>query len=88
MDQINPSDERAWQRDILQFEKKTRRGPRSTHVLQETDVVRIPADAGDGYFQLMLCGDDEEEMLCMSPAFRILSVSTNMGAISGSNWGK
>lgn len=85
-DQINPSDERAWQRDILEFERRTHRGPRSKHALEETSVVRIPASAGDGYFQLVLCIGDREEILCTSPAFRLLSVSPNMGAISGAHW--
>lgn len=84
--QIEPSNERAWQRDILQFEKRTRRGPRSRHVLRETAVIRIPAEAGDGYFQIAMCVGNEEEALCISPVFRILSVSPSMGGVSGANW--
>jgi hypothetical protein len=86
VEQVNPSDERAWHRDIIEFERRTRRGPRSKHHIQETDVIRIPADAGDGYFQLVLCVGDKEEALCISPPFRILSVSTQMGGISGAHW--
>jgi hypothetical protein len=85
-DQINPSDERAWQRDIVEFKRRSRRGLRSKHALQETSVVRIPAGAGDGYFQLVLCIGDREETLCTSPSFRLLSVSSNMGAVSGAHW--
>ena len=83
-DQVDPSNERAWQRDIVDFERRTRRGPTSKHALEETSVVRIPASAGDGYFHLVLCAG--EETLCTSPAFRLLSVSTDMGAISGAHW--
>jgi len=86
MEQIGPSDERAWQRDIMQFERRSLRGPRSEHFLRETDVIRIPSDAGDGYFQIVLCAGDNEEILCISPVFRILSVSPSMGGVSGANW--
>jgi len=86
VDQVNSSDERAWQRDIIQFERRTHRGPKSKHILRETDVIRIPADAVDGYFQIVLCIGDREETLCVSPSFRIISVSAQMGAISGAHW--
>lgn len=86
VEQINPHDERAWQRDIKQFERRTRYGSRSKHILRETDVVRIPPDAGDGYFQIMLCGGDDQGMLCISPVFRLLSLSPQMGRVGGANW--
>lgn len=88
VEQVNPSDERAWHRDIVEFERRTRRGPRSKHRIRETDVIRIPVDAGDGYFKLVLCAGEKEklETLCVSPPFRILSVSTQMGGVSGAHW--
>ena len=86
VEQLNPSDERAWQRDIAEFKHRTRRGYKRKHILRETVVVRIPTEAGDGYFQLALCHGKSEEMYCLSPVFRVLSVSPNMGAISGAHW--
>lgn len=85
-DQINPSDERAWQRDIDEFYRRKRRGPHSKHILRETDIVRIPPEAGDGYFQLVLGVGEHEEVLCVSPVFRLISVSPAMGRITGANW--
>lgn len=54
-DQVEPNDERAWQRDIAKFLKKAPSRVRDTHRLRETAVARIPAEAGDGYFQVVLC---------------------------------
>ncbi|KAJ5974945.1 hypothetical protein N7481_008652 [Penicillium waksmanii] len=62
-DQVNPDDERAWQRDIKKFRKKAPQRPRDTHQLRETVVVRIPAEAGDGYFQLVLCQGPKKKVL-------------------------
>jgi hypothetical protein len=84
--QLDPNHERAWQRDIMQFERRTIRGARSSHYLRETVVARIPAEAGDGYFQIVLCAGEREETLCISPVFRVLSVSSSMGGVSGANW--
>ena len=86
VEQLNPSDERAWQRDIAEFKYRTRRGYKRKHTLRETVVVHIPVEAGDGYFQLALCHGKSEEMYCISPVFRLLSVSPTMGAISGAHW--
>jgi hypothetical protein len=86
VDQINPSDERAWQRDIDDFQRRKRRGPHAKHVLRETSVVRIPPEAGDGYFQLVLGVGEHEEVLCISPVSRLLSISPAMGRITGANW--
>lgn len=84
-DQVNPDDERAWQRDIKKFRKKAPARPRDTHQLRETAVVRIPAEAGDGYFQLVLCQGLKKKVLCNSPVFRVLSTSTNPHSLRGAS---
>ncbi|RDW74884.1 hypothetical protein BP6252_06026 [Coleophoma cylindrospora] len=85
-EQIDPNEERAWQRDITEFERRTRRGYRSKHILRETVVIRIPTESGDGYFQIALTAGEGEDAVCISPTFRILSVSPNMGGVSGAHW--
>ncbi|KAJ5580329.1 uncharacterized protein N7459_006314 [Penicillium hispanicum] len=84
-DQVNPDDERAWQRDIKEFRKKAPARPRDTHQLRETTVVRIPAQAGDGYFQLVLCQGPKKKVLGNSPVFRVLSTSTNPSSLRGAS---
>jgi hypothetical protein len=84
-DQVNPDDERAWQRDIKKFKKKAPSRPRDTHHLRETAVVRIPAEGGDGYFQLVLCQGPKEKVLGNSPVFRVLSTSTSPSSIRGAS---
>lgn len=84
-DQVNPDDERAWQRDIKKFRKKAAPRPRDKHHLRETAVVRIPAEAGDGYFQLVLCQGDKKKVLGNSPVFRVLSTSTNPHSLRGAS---
>ncbi|KAJ5175760.1 uncharacterized protein N7482_001637 [Penicillium canariense] len=84
-DQVNPDDERAWQRDIKRFRKKAPARPRNTHHLRETAVVRIPADAGDGYFQLVLCQGPKTKVLGNSPVFRVISTSINPHSIRGAS---
>ncbi|KAF7872603.1 hypothetical protein EAF04_003521 [Stromatinia cepivora] len=81
-DQLKESDERAWQRDIKKFLKKTKY---SKHILRETLVVRIPVEASDGYFHLVLCSDDKKKVLCPSPVFRILSASTSPSSVRGAS---
>lgn len=85
-EQIDADEERAWERDIAQFEGRTRRGYRSKHILRETVVVRIPTESGDGYFQIVLSAGESRDAVCVSPAFRVLSVSPNMGGVSGAHW--
>ncbi|GKZ29569.1 hypothetical protein AbraIFM66950_005601 [Aspergillus brasiliensis] len=84
--QIDPVDERAWQRDIAKFRKKATRRE-AQHVLRETMVVRIPVEAGDGYFQLVLCGDPENrrKVMCYSPVFRVLSTSWSPSSMRGAS---
>ncbi|KAJ5797238.1 uncharacterized protein N7518_005778 [Penicillium psychrosexuale] len=84
-DQVTPDDERAWQRDIKKFRKKAPPRPRDTHKLRETAVVRIPAEAGDGYFQLVLCQGVKKKVLGNSPVFRVLSASTAPSSIRGAS---
>lgn len=84
-DQVNPDDERAWQRDIKKFRKKAPSRPRDTHQLRETAVLRIPAEAGDGYFQLVLCQGLKKKVLGNSPVFRVLSTSANPHSIRGAS---
>jgi hypothetical protein len=85
--QVNPDDERAWQRDIKKFRKKAPSRPRDTHQLRETAVVRIPAEAGDGYFQLVLCQGLKKKVLANSPVFRVLSTSASPSSIRGASLG-
>ncbi|KAJ5388968.1 uncharacterized protein N7496_000036 [Penicillium cataractarum] len=84
-DQVNPDDERAWQRDIKKFFKKAPSRQRDAHRLRETVVVRIPAEAGDGYFQLVLCQGQKKKVLGNSPVFRVISTSTNPHSIRGAS---
>ncbi|KAB8303227.1 hypothetical protein EYC80_004674 [Monilinia laxa] len=81
-DQLDESDERAWQRDIKKFLKKTRY---PKHVLRETLVVRIPVEASDGYFHFVLCPSDKKKVLCPSPVFRVLSTSTSPSSLRGAS---
>lgn len=83
-EQVNPGDERAWQRDIAKFRKKAS-GRARDHQLRETDVVRIPVEAGDGYFQLVVCRGDKKKKLCDSPVFRIVSTSLAPSSMRGAS---
>ncbi|PYI02632.1 lipa and NB-ARC domain protein [Aspergillus sclerotiicarbonarius CBS 121057] len=83
-EQVDPADERAWQRDITKFRKKGPAKIRDTHVLRETVVVRIPVEAGDGYFQLVLCRGNKKVM-CYSPVFRVLSTSLSPSSMRGAS---
>ncbi|KAF7900296.1 uncharacterized protein EAF01_007598 [Botrytis porri] len=81
-EQLKESDERAWQRDIKKFLKKTKH---PKHILRETLVVRIPVEASDGYFHLVLCQGEKKKVLCPSPVFRILSASTSPSSMRGAS---
>ncbi|OJJ51799.1 hypothetical protein ASPZODRAFT_12604 [Penicilliopsis zonata CBS 506.65] len=83
-EQILPRDERAWQRDIEQFQKTMKSQNARTHTLRETDVLRIPVEAGDGYFHLVLCSDGKRT-LCTSPVFRLASASTSPSSLRGAS---
>ncbi|KUJ06638.1 uncharacterized protein LY89DRAFT_537238, partial [Mollisia scopiformis] len=84
-EQLKPTDERAWQRDIAHFCKKAKVHSQKNHILRETAVVRLPAEAGDGYFQLVLCLGEKEKVLCQSPVFRLLSTSTSPSSLRGAS---
>ena len=85
-EQVNPSDERAWQRDIRKFYKKAPARVRETHQLRETAIARIPVEAGDGYFSIVLCKGPKKKVLCTSPVFRVLSTSTDPSSIRGASF--
>ncbi|KAB8249667.1 hypothetical protein BDV35DRAFT_132627 [Aspergillus flavus] len=82
--QVSPGDERAWQRDITKFRKKAP-SKLLNHKLRETIVARIPAEAGDGYFQLNLCQSAKKKVLCSSPVFRVLSTSLDPSSLRGAS---
>ena len=84
-EQLNVSDERAWQRDIASFRRKAQPRIRENHILRETVIVRIPAEAEDGYFQIVLCTGDKKKVLCPSPVFRVLSTSRSPSSIRGAS---
>ena len=84
-DQLRATDERAWQRDLAQFQKKAKPEIRERHRLRETVILRIPAEAGDGYFQVVMCMGDNKKVLCHSPVFRLLSTSTSPNSIKGAS---
>jgi hypothetical protein len=84
-DQVDPSDERAWQRDIARFRKKAPHPIRERHVLRETAIVRIPVEAGDGYFQFVLCQGEKKKVLCHSPVFRVISTSSDPSSLRGAS---
>ncbi|KAL2444021.1 hypothetical protein ABEF95_014773 [Exophiala dermatitidis] len=83
-DQLNPNDERAWQRDIKKFLKHAPKEVRS-HRVRETDILRIPCDADDGYLRVVLCTGDGKKVLCGSPVFRLASSSTDVSSIRGAS---
>lgn len=79
---IPEGDERGIQRDLKRFFKKAS-GRSKHHVPRETHVVRIPAAATDGYFRLIICGEDGKKVLCGCPVFRIASTSTDAAVVRG-----
>lgn len=83
--QVDPADERGWQRDITKFRKKAPAKVRGRHQLRQTVMARIPVEAGDGYFQLVLCQGMKKKVLCGSPVFRLLSTSVDPSSIRGAS---
>lgn len=84
-DQIKPTDERAWQRDIGKF---LRKAPRKIagHVPRETAVVRVPCNAEDGYLRIVMCaGEGGKKHLCPSPVFRLASTSLESSSLRGAS---
>jgi hypothetical protein len=85
-DQVPVTDERAWQRDIAKFREKASVKIRDRHLLRETCIVRIPVEADDGYFQILLSqGDTKKKVLCRSPVFRVMSTSSDMSSLRGAS---
>ena len=83
--EMNPSDERAWQRDIVKFLKKAPKELRR-HKVRETDVLRIPASADDGYLRVVLCaGLKGKKVLCPSPIFRLASTKVSPSSMRGAS---
>lgn len=83
-DALPKVDERAWQRDINKFLKKAKDVKQiRDHRPFETNVVRIPYVAADGYFRIVLC--DGRKVLCPSPVFRYASTSNNPGMLRGAS---
>ena len=85
VEELNPSDERAWQRDIASFSKRSVGSVAAKHKLRETAIVHIPVEAGDGYYRFVLCTGTKKKVLCPSPVFRVLSTSTRPGSIKGAS---
>ncbi|EXJ84691.1 hypothetical protein A1O3_05361 [Capronia epimyces CBS 606.96] len=83
-DQLNPNDERAWQRDIKKFLKHAPKDIQS-HRVRETDILRIPSDADDGYLRVVLCTAQGKKVLCGSPIFRLASSSTDVSSLRGAS---
>ena len=83
--QVGPVDERGWQRDVAKFRKKAPAKIRDRHQLRQTVMARIPVEAGDGYFQLVLCQGMKKKVLCGSPVFRLLSTSVDPSSIRGAS---
>ena len=83
-DVIVEDDERAWQRDIAKFTRKTRNTKNlCNHRPYETHIVRIPHVAEDGYFRIVLCS--ERKVLCPSPVFRYASSSLDPSILRGAS---
>lgn len=83
--QLNPSDERAWQRDTASFVRRADGCVRANHRLRETAIICIPVEAGDRYYRLVLCTGVKKKVLCPSPVFRVLSTSTRPSSIKGAS---
>jgi len=81
---LPPLDERAWQRDIKKFNHKASK-TQQKHILRETTVVRIPYEANDGYFRIVLTGSDSMAVLCPSPVFRVASTSMSASTLKGAS---
>lgn len=79
-------DETANERDINNFAKKAPKNVRDKHVVRQTAVIRIPADAGDGYWVVVLCKGSKKNVLCRSSHFRIMSASLDPSCIRGASF--
>lgn len=84
--ELRVSDERAWQRDIGKFQAKASKAQQRQR-LRETAVVRIPFEASDGYFRLVMTSGDSRTVLCPSPVFRVASTSMSASCLKGASLG-
>ncbi|KAI1812057.1 hypothetical protein GGS20DRAFT_53924 [Poronia punctata] len=77
-------EERAWQRDINKFLKKDKE---RHHVPRQTCVLRIPAEAADGYLRVVMCTGQQQKKksLCPSPTFRLASTSSDVSVLRGAS---
>lgn len=84
-DQVKPADERAWQRDIAKFLRKAP-SKLASHVTRETEVLRVPCSAEDGYLRIVMCsGEGGKKYLCPSPVFRLASASMESSSLRGAS---
>lgn len=84
--QLPPMDERAWRRDINKFLDKAHKHKQlRKHAVRETAVVRVPFEAVDGYFRVVLTKEDNRAPMCPSPVFRVASTSMSMSSIKGAS---
>lgn len=77
VESLDTANERTYQRDIRRVHAK------QAHVARETHVLRIPSSCQDGYFRIVLC--DGDKVLCNSPIFRLVSISTDMSSLRGAS---
>lgn len=86
---VDPSLERSWTRDIARVTARLARcsgGTAATHAPRETHMIRIPAAAGDGYFRVVVCaGPGAKQPLCSSPVFRVASASADASVLRGAS---
>lgn len=84
VDLLPHGDRRAWQRDIDRFTKKSKD---AKHIRNqrpyETNVIRVPHVAEDGYFRVVLCAG--RKVLCPSPMFRYVTASLDPGRLRGAS---
>jgi Riboflavin kinase len=84
-DQLKPADERAWQRDISKFLRKSPK-KLAQHRARETNILRIPCEAYDGYLRVVMCsGENGKKYLCPSPVFRLASTSMSSSSVRGAS---
>lgn len=89
--QVDQADERCTQRDLKRFATKAKGSNLALHVPRETCMLRIPATCADGYFRVVVCGNDtndnnsKQKVLCGSPVFRVASTSFDGSVLRGAS---
>ncbi|KAG8419000.1 hypothetical protein J3459_011860 [Metarhizium acridum] len=78
--------ESIMQRDFERFARKAR-DKHKRQVPRETHIVRIPAAATDGYYNLVVCGGSKAaaKVLCKCPVFRVASMSQDAAVVRGAS---